>query len=102
MWLILNFTTESEEDKSNDEDNGNESSESDGEAEKCPVCLSKFRQQVIGTPESCDHTFCLECIEEWSKVINTVLIYIQLITIRAHYFKQNLIVYIYTNGTVNI
>jgi len=25
-------------------------------------------EEVIGTPESCDHHFCLECIEEWAKV----------------------------------
>ncbi|CAH1176324.1 unnamed protein product [Phaedon cochleariae] len=44
---------------------------SDGQSEKCPICLARFRSQEIGTPESCDHTFCLECIQEWSKNMNT-------------------------------
>ena len=43
-------------------------SESDGESEKCPICLARIADQDIGTPESCDHDFCLECIVEWSKV----------------------------------
>ncbi|XP_072393559.1 uncharacterized protein [Diabrotica undecimpunctata] len=44
---------------------------SDGQSEKCPICLVSFKAQEIGTPESCDHTFCLECIQEWSKNMNT-------------------------------
>ncbi|XP_028155148.2 PHD and RING finger domain-containing protein 1 [Diabrotica virgifera virgifera] len=44
---------------------------SDGQSEKCPICLVSFKLQEIGTPESCDHTFCLECIQEWSKNMNT-------------------------------
>lgn len=43
---------------------------SDGETERCPVCLSRFTTQSIGMPESCDHAFCLDCITEWSKVRN--------------------------------
>lgn len=46
-----------------------ESSEDDDSVEKCPVCLAKIKDQDVGTPESCDHSFCLECIVEWSKVI---------------------------------
>ena len=41
---------------------------SDGESERCPVCLSRFVGQRIGMPETCDHAFCLDCIMEWSKV----------------------------------
>ncbi|XP_005096696.2 PHD and RING finger domain-containing protein 1 [Aplysia californica] len=49
-----------------------EESESDGEdGDVCPICLNKFRLQDIGTPESCDHSFCLECIQEWAKNVNT-------------------------------
>ena len=47
----------------------NPMSESDGESEKCPICLAKIADQDVGTPESCDHDFCLECIQEWSKVM---------------------------------
>ncbi|ELK32075.1 PHD and RING finger domain-containing protein 1 [Myotis davidii] len=41
---------------------------SDDEAESCPICLNAFRDQAVGTPESCAHYFCLDCILEWSKV----------------------------------
>lgn len=58
----------------------------------CPICLaalpirtprnasnsglissnSKFNRdrcdEEVATPECCDHTFCLSCIKEWSKV----------------------------------
>lgn len=36
----------------------------------CYICLNEFEGQDIGTPENCEriHFFCLECIEEWSKV----------------------------------
>ena len=43
-------------------------SESDQEAEQCPICLLRIKDQDVGTPESCDHNFCLECIQEWAKV----------------------------------
>ncbi|KAK0085225.1 hypothetical protein PV325_005560 [Microctonus aethiopoides] len=45
--------------------------ESDGQTEKCPICLLSFRSQEIGTPSSCEHCFCLLCIIEWSKNVNT-------------------------------
>ncbi|KAJ8961793.1 hypothetical protein NQ318_021395 [Aromia moschata] len=48
-----------------------DSDSSDGQSEKCPICLLSFKTQEIGTPESCDHVFCLECIQEWSKNVNT-------------------------------
>ncbi|XP_006893404.1 PREDICTED: PHD and RING finger domain-containing protein 1 [Elephantulus edwardii] len=40
---------------------------SDDEAESCPICLNVFRDQAVGTPETCAHYFCLDCILEWSK-----------------------------------
>ena len=46
-------------------------SEFDETAERCPICLARLRDQKIGSPESCDHNFCLECILEWSKNVNT-------------------------------
>ena len=36
--------------------------------ERCPICLNKFKDQDIAIPSSCNHEFCLECLEEWSKV----------------------------------
>lgn len=47
------------------------SDSSDDQVEKCPICLLRFKQQEIGTPESCDHHFCVDCIQEWSKNVNT-------------------------------
>jgi PHD and RING finger domain-containing protein 1 len=48
-----------------------EASDSDGEGgERCPICLNRFKDQDVGTPECCDHVFCLECINEWSMVCN--------------------------------
>ncbi|CAK9808178.1 PHD and RING finger domain-containing protein 1 [Anthophora plagiata] len=43
----------------------------DEQEEKCPICLLPFRRQQLGTPSSCEHCFCLECLIEWSKNINT-------------------------------
>ncbi|KAK6183923.1 hypothetical protein SNE40_006491 [Patella caerulea] len=78
---------EEEGDDDDDDDEDDESSEEedeDGEdasqvlsdsceegEETCPICLGRFKEQDIGTPESCDHNFCLECIQEWSKNVNT-------------------------------
>ncbi|XP_058515574.1 PHD and RING finger domain-containing protein 1-like isoform X2 [Ochotona princeps] len=44
---------------------------SDDEAESCPICLNAFRDQAVGTPESCAHYFCLDCIVEWAKNANS-------------------------------
>jgi hypothetical protein len=43
----------------------------DGQSEKCPICLRKFVTQETVTPEACNHTFCAECLQEWSKNTNT-------------------------------
>ncbi|XP_037373222.1 PHD and RING finger domain-containing protein 1 isoform X2 [Talpa occidentalis] len=40
---------------------------SDDDAESCPICLNAFRGQAVGTPETCAHHFCLDCILEWAK-----------------------------------
>ena len=64
---------EGEEDE--DGESGNESSgsgsgsdSSDSGADVCPICLSRFKGQEVGNPESCDHNFCLDHILEWAKV----------------------------------
>jgi hypothetical protein len=46
-------------------------SSSDGNSEKCPICFITFRAQEVGTPDTCDHLFCIGCIEEWSANANT-------------------------------
>lgn len=43
----------------------------DGQSDKCPICLASFRHQEIATPETCNHQFCAECLQEWSKNMNT-------------------------------
>lgn len=42
-------------------------SESPSIDECCPICLNAFDAE-IGSPESCDHKFCLPCIQEWARV----------------------------------
>ncbi|XP_069865891.1 PHD and RING finger domain-containing protein 1-like isoform X2 [Dipodomys merriami] len=44
---------------------------SDDDAESCPICLNAFRDQALGTPETCTHYFCLDCIVEWSRNANS-------------------------------
>lgn len=52
--------------------NANISSDSgDEQSEKCPICLLPFSKQQIGIPSVCEHCFCLDCLLEWSKNINT-------------------------------
>lgn len=63
------------------------SSESDGQSDKCPICLARFKGQEIGLPDSCEHSFCYECILEWSKNVTTCPIdrkQFQLILIKKH------------------
>ncbi|XP_046861318.1 PHD and RING finger domain-containing protein 1-like [Xenia sp. Carnegie-2017] len=38
---------------------------------QCAICLLNFNSQVLGVPNSCQHVFCLLCIQEWAKNINT-------------------------------
>lgn len=47
------------------------SDSSEGNSEKCSICLMRFTDQEVGTPQSCEHIFCLDCITEWSKNVNT-------------------------------
>ncbi|KAM3919327.1 PHD and RING finger domain-containing protein 1 isoform 2-T2 [Leptodactylus fuscus] len=66
----------------------NEAMSSDEERENCPICLNGFRDQVVGTPENCNHYFCLDCIVEWAKNANSCpvdRITFSCIHIRAHY-----------------
>ncbi|KAI8499559.1 PHD and RING finger domain-containing protein 1 [Branchiostoma belcheri] len=43
----------------------------DEEEESCPICLNEFELQEVGTPAACQHNFCIDCILEWSKNINS-------------------------------
>ncbi|VVC88083.1 unnamed protein product [Leptidea sinapis] len=47
------------------------SDSSEGNSDKCSICLLRYTNQEIGTPVNCDHIFCLDCITEWSKNVNT-------------------------------
>lgn len=72
----------------NTSDAGNSSDTSNDQLEKCPICLASFRNQEIGSPESCDHSFCADCLQEWSKNVNTCPVDRQsfnLIYIKQHY-----------------
>ena len=41
------------------------------ERTRCPICLTSYKNQNSANPDVCEHRFCLECIEEWSKKTNT-------------------------------
>ncbi len=43
--------------------------------EQCPICLSLMKSQLLARPIDCKHNFCLECIEEWSRVSSFYLEY---------------------------
>lgn len=47
------------------------SDSSEGNSDKCSICLMRFTEQEVGTPQNCEHIFCLDCIMEWSKNVNT-------------------------------
>ena len=54
---------------SEDNDSGEESDASsigDG-SDTCAICLGRMKGEV-GSPDECEHVFCLDCILEWSKV----------------------------------
>jgi hypothetical protein len=40
------------------------------ESERCPICICSLTTQEVGTPESCNHSFCVDCLQEWSRVGN--------------------------------
>lgn len=54
-----------------DEKYQSDTSSDDAANEKCPICLHSFREQEIGMPNICEHSFCAPCIEEWSKNVQT-------------------------------
>ncbi|XP_049920804.1 PHD and RING finger domain-containing protein 1-like [Epinephelus moara] len=37
----------------------------------CYICLSPFENQTVGSLQSCQHVFCLQCILQWSQTANT-------------------------------
>ena len=48
-------------------------SDGDDSSKSCPICLLRFKEkQPIAVPGGgCSHTFCLECLREWSKNVAT-------------------------------
>lgn len=52
-------------------DSESDSSDSNSQSEKCPICLLSFKNQETATPVTCQHQFCLDCLLEWSKNMNT-------------------------------
>lgn len=73
---------------SGSEAKGSSSESGDDQLEKCPICLLPFKNQEVGSPESCDHSFCIDCILEWSKNVNTCPVDRQiynLVLVRSNY-----------------
>lgn len=55
-----------------DSQKNSSSSETDSEDEKCPICLKVLKNQILAITDTCrHHTFCLSCLEEWSKTKRT-------------------------------
>ena len=56
--------------KSNSE---NEISDSESSSNSCPICLVRFEKgKPVAIPDGgCSHTYCLDCLREWSKNIAT-------------------------------
>ena len=76
---VLDWDSDDKEEEEEEGDEGpaagpsqapaSDSSDCDMDCDRCPICLARLRDQDVGTPEGCDHSFCLECIQEWAKVI---------------------------------
>jgi hypothetical protein len=37
----------------------------------CPICFEEFMTQDVGTTDTCNHSYCLSCLQEWTKHANT-------------------------------
>ncbi|GBN42294.1 PHD and RING finger domain-containing protein 1 [Araneus ventricosus] len=33
----------------------------------CPICFELLNEKAVGSPDICDHKFCLACLEKWTK-----------------------------------
>ncbi|XP_055945099.1 dentin sialophosphoprotein-like isoform X2 [Argiope bruennichi] len=33
----------------------------------CPICFESLKDKIVGSPDVCDHKFCLLCLEKWTK-----------------------------------
>lgn len=64
-------TSATETKPSIDSANSSDSDTSCELSEKCPICLHSFREQEVGAPNVCEHSFCAPCIEEWSGNVQT-------------------------------
>lgn len=69
--MPTNVSTECENVPIKDDNYQSDTSSDDAGNEKCPICLHSFREQEIGMPNICEHSFCAPCIEEWSKNVQT-------------------------------
>lgn len=39
--------------------------------EKCPICFYPFIYKQVCTPNTCNHAFCIKCLQKWSENTNT-------------------------------
>ena len=79
LSFVVDWDSDDKEEEEDEGDGGSaagpsqapasDSSDGDMDCDRCPICLARLRDQDVGTPEGCDHSFCLECIQEWAKVL---------------------------------
>nr|CAB3265881.1 protein SCAF11 [Phallusia mammillata] len=76
------FSSDSSDESENEELSDNEDGENSNDSRtyhvpqvgadpSCPICLNDFAHQHIGVPANCKHIFCVDCILEWTKNVNS-------------------------------
>jgi hypothetical protein len=56
-----------DDDEHGTSDEGQKVTSKDEQLSECPICLEKFINQLVGTTDTCNHSFCLSCLQEWLK-----------------------------------
>jgi hypothetical protein len=51
-------------------DKGQQVTSNNEQIPECPICLEKLITQKVGTTDTCNHTFCLACLQEWLRRVN--------------------------------
>jgi hypothetical protein len=65
---IATLTNESEQSSKREGGDDDESHKSSSTLEKCPICLQKFSFKSKSYASKCFHSYCFECLLEWTKI----------------------------------